>query len=275
MIDAAQKLTVKHDANGVFTDHSQDSADYLRDDYSVTLDAATDYLYIGYSKPFGSFYTHFTTPNASTNEFTAEIFDGTTWNTVSISDETKGFTRSGFMFFAKAGMKAETIDGKEAFYIRLRPDVTHTATDIRGLNLVFSSDSVLKEEFFEIGNSSLLPAGENSHISTHVASRNMIIQRLRNKGYLTADGVTVEKLDQWDLIDIFEVRQAATFLALSKIFFNLSDQVDDHWWIKYREYSNKFEESMRLSELSIDSNNDGIDNVDETTKSIRVFRWRR
>lgn len=277
MINPKTKLSVLHDDNSVFTDHSESAADYIRDDFSLDLSSTEDYLYLGYSKPFSASYAALTTANTNANTLAAEYWDGDSWESLDLTDESKGLTRSGFLFWTKPSDWASTsVNSESAYWIRLRPSADHSATDVRGVNIVYSDDTMLKSEFFEIDNSNLLPPGENSHITKHTSARNEIVQRLTNMGYLTIDASnTQDSLDQWDLIDIFEVRQASTYLALSKIFFNLSDSIDDHWWNQYLSYKAKYEEAFKLSVLSIDSDNDGIDEDDEVQAPMRVFRWKR
>jgi hypothetical protein len=276
MIDSRTKLTVLHDDNSVFAEYTKQAVDYTRDPFTLSLVSAEDYLYIGYSKPFNACFVSLETANTNPNELTAEYNDGTTWVSLDLHDETNGLVRSGFITWDKTNMKSATVDSKAAYYIRIKPSADHSATTVRGLNLVFSDDSSMKTEFFEIDDASLLPSGENSHITTHVAARNMIIQQLRNQGYIKDNTTTGEaNMNQWDLHDIYEIRQGAMYLGLSKIFFNLSDSVDDNWWQKYREYNDKYEEAMRLARLSFDLNDDGLESEDEQVRRAQPFRWNR
>lgn len=276
MVDSRTKLTIFHDDNSVFADHTDELSDFLRDNISMTLVSAEDYLYIGYRKAFGSIYSELVTANTNANTFTAEYWNGTAWTSVSLHDETQGFTRSGFMTWDKSSMASTTVNSVDKYYLRLKPSADHSSTSVRGINLVFTDDSALKSEFFEIDNSNLLPSGESSHISTHVASRNHIIQSLRNLGYIrTNTAGTDENIDQWDLHDIYEIRQASMYLTLSKIFFTLSDSVDDHWWAKYKEYQHKYEEAFRLAKFSVDSDDDGVEDVSEIEESFKTQRWSR
>jgi len=279
MIDPKSKFTVQHDDNSVFVNITEDAADLTRDNFNLELIAAEDYLYVGLRKPFGTMYVEMVTPNINVNTLAAEIHDGTSWVSVELTDGSKGMTRSGFMTWDKTDMKAQTINSIEKFYIRLRPSADHSPSVVRGINLVFADDSAMKSEFIEIDNSNLLPTGEISHIGTHVASRNYILHHLRNhyvKTESSLDTATInEKINQFDMIDIFEIREAALFLSLSKIFFNLSDNPDDHWWMKYREYQDKFEEKMTIARLSIDLDNDGIDDVEEKQLQYKPTRWAR
>jgi len=275
MIDSRTKLTVFHDDNSSFVDYSDLAVDYMRDPFTVTVVSAEDYLYFGYSKPFNATYVELDSPGSISNEYTIELYDGSGWATVDARDETQGMTRSGFITWEKGDMNAVEVNSVSAYYIRLKPSVDQGSTTIRGINLVFSDDQQMKQEFFEITNTSLLPNGENSQITKHVASRNAIMQMLRNQGYVKVNGSTGEEnINQWDLHDITEIRQAATFMALSKIFFNLSDSVDDNWWHKYREYQSKFSTMFALAKLKLDDDDDGaVDEVEK--KAFQIKTWNR
>jgi hypothetical protein len=277
MIDPLSKLTVLHDDNGSFSNHTENAADYLRDTFNMSLHATEDYLYLGYMKPFNSAFLAFAAANINANTLTAQYYDGSSWVSLDLTDESKGMTRDGFLFWNKELMKATTISGINKFYIRLRPSATHSATVVKGINLIFADDNALKQEFFEADHQDLLPPGETSHLVNHVGARNSLLQMLRNKGYIKqTDGSTQQQnITQWDLMDLFETKQAAVMLTLSKIFFMLSDSQEDTWWAKYKEYQDKFEESFQLVLLAIDSNNNGLTEVQEANEPFRVQRWLR
>jgi len=275
MIDKRIKLTVMHDDNSSFTDYSDLAVDYLRDPFDLTMVSAEDYLYIGYSKPFNSTYVELEVPNTVSNQFTIELYDGSGWATMDANDDTNGMVRSGFISWEKGDMALTEVNSVSAYYIRLKPSVDHSQTTVRGINLVFSDDQMMKQEFFEIDNSNLLPPGETSHITKHVASRNNIMQLLRNQGIIKTNSTTGEEnINQFDIHDIFEMRQAATYMALSKIFFNLSDSQEDNWWSKYIEYQNKFKSMFALAKLSIDTDDDGVKEESEK-KVFQTKRWNR
>jgi hypothetical protein len=275
MIDPNSKFTVLFSDNAVFSNLSDSCADLTRDNINIQMVAAEDKLYIGLHKPFNSLFVELVTPNVTANSFTVELWNGTMWASVATSDETKGWTRSGFMLWDSEGMESTAVNTITKYYIRLTPSVNHSATVLRGINLVFSDDNAMKSEFFEISNSNILPAGEVSHIGTHVASRNYIIHQLRNHYTKTDSAGVVEKINQFDLFDVFEVREAATFLSLAKIFFNLSDNQEDHWWLKYREYQDKYEQKMIMARMTIDQNDDGIADSSEKQRQFNPVRWAR
>lgn len=279
MIDPKSKFTVILDDNGVFSHLTEDMSDLTRDNTTIQMVSTQDKLYVGFTKPFNTLYVELFTPNTTVGSFAVEIFDGSTWVSTSLTDNTKGFIRSGFMSWDKTTMKATNVNSVNKFYIRLTPSVNHSSTVIRGINLIFADDSDLKSEFFEIQNSNILPTGEVSHIGTHVATRNYIIHSLRNHySKLVSSETTftsLEKINQFDLIDIFEIREAAIFLSLSKIFFNLSDNPEDHWFLKYKEYLDKYEQKIIVARLSIDQNNDGVDDANEKQEQFNPVRWAR
>lgn len=276
MIDDRIKLTVMHDDNSSFVDVTESAGDYIRDSFSLTMIAAEDYLYVGFRKAVSNIYIELEAPNVNANTLSAEIWDGTAWVAASISDETKGLTRSGFISWDKSVMNETDVNSVSMYWIRVKPSVDHSATTVRGINLVFSDDNSLKQEFFEIDNSNILPNGETSHISKHVASKNHIIQRLRNLKYIKTNSSTgAENLDQWDLHDIYEIKEASKFLTLSKVFFNLSDSIDDNWWQKHVMFQEKFEQMFDLAKLSIDLDDDGVEDADEKLTQRSPQRWSR
>jgi hypothetical protein len=279
VIDPRSKFKVLYDDNGSFSDLSDNAADLTRDNFSLTMVATEDYLYIGLHKPFKAAYVELVTPNVNVNTFTAQIWDGSAWVSTSLTDESKGWTRSGFMYWDSSDMESTTVNSVAKYYMRLRPSANHSATVLRGINLIFADDSALKSEFFEIQNSNILPAGEVSHIGTHIATRNYILHDLRNHYLKRSTEVSnegmLEKINQFDLLDIFEIREAAVFMSLSKIFFNLSDNQEDHWWAKYREYMDKFEQKMKFARLSIDDNDNGAAEVQEVQRQFNPVRWAR
>lgn len=276
MINPKAILTVKHDENGTFNDYTAQAKDYLRDPFTIALASSTDYLYIGLYKPFKSMYVELSTPNTTPNELSAEIFVDGAWQSAEISDETNGLTRSGFLIITQGEPGETTVDGTVGFYVRLRPSQDHVATEVRGINLVFADDASLKQEFLEIDNENLLPPGESSHIGSHIAARNHIMQKLRDIGYIKRNDQTgYEDITQFDLLDIFEIKQAAVYFALSRIFFNLSDNPEDHWWVKYRDYQDLFEKTKWPARLTVDTDDDGVVDNNEKKAQRRNMRFTR
>ena len=271
MIDSRLRLSVFHDDNGTFSDKTEQAVDFSRDNFSTTLNATEDYLYIGFYKPINNVFVEMVTANTNANTLAFEYYNGTTWAELTARDLTAGFTRSGYMVWSKPTDWAETeIDETEMYWVRVRPSVTHSATTFGGVNLVFADDYDLQQEFPDVLTSGFVPADASSHIKTHVGVRNQIIQDLRARGYLklTAAGQW-QNITPWDLLDIEEIKQCAVYLALSKIFFIYSDAANDIWMTKSREYASKYTAGIQGVKLTVDGNDDGVSTANERKSQVR------
>jgi hypothetical protein len=262
MIDKRMNLTVKHDDNGTFTDYSHKTGTYGRDAVTITITTAEDDLYIGFNKPISAVYIDITSTATGESTPTFEYYNGTAYASVTgVSDDTYGLDRSGFIRWDRelTNHAVSTVDGSELYWYKLNPGTDRTSLVISGINLVFSDDYELSLEQPYISDTEFL-GNESSHIKTHAAVRNEIIQKFRNKNYIKIDPVTgdFEDITVWDLLDYDEVRMAATYLALSKIYFQLSDNPEDVWAIKSSAYEDKFEKFINIARLSVDTNDDGI-----------------
>ena len=280
MIDNRIKLEIHEDNNSVFTDHSIDAVDFQRDTFTTTLATGTDFLYIGFYKPVNAVYAEISTVNTNASTFTIEAWDGDSWESVEHRDETRGFTRSGFITWDRQSPVVSddqtTVNSVKTEWIRISTDVTHSATVFDGFNLVFADDESLKVEFPNITDPRILPTGASSNIMHHVAARDTIVQDLRTGGYIKYDSNNVlENVTQWDLLDVYEIKEAAKFLALSKIFFILSDDIEDNWWHKHQEYNNLYKRTMQMARLTFDTDDDGVEDSSENLAAFKSIRFSR
>lgn len=266
MIDLNSKLTVQHSKSGVFTDLSNEASSYDKD--LVTLDhvAATDYLYIGFRKPISSVYLKHNTEYDDGGLLTAEYYNGSTWASLSdLNDDTFAFKRSGFIRWSleQANQSTNTVNSTALYWYRFKSSVNRDDIIIAGINLVFADDYDLSLEQPLINDADF--RGElTSHILIHVAVRNEILQKFKNNDYIKQDSTGRNRdINCWDLHDISEVRQAAVFLALSKIYENMSDSPEDVWTKKASTYFSKYEEMINVARLSLDLNDDGVEQPTE------------
>lgn len=273
MIDSRAKLNVLKVSNET-ANLTDLAADYLRDPFDFDLESS-EFLYIGLYKPFGAAFVEMDVPAETETTASFEYYDGSNWQNLQVQDETRKFTRSGFLFWDKNKLEKNTIGGLDNYWIRARVESQPLNVVMRGINILFTDTQRMKQEFFEIDNANLLPNGQSSHIATLVATRNQIIDRLRRTGYQKqADGdARPQMINAWDMLDVFEIREAATALALSKIFLNLSSSQDDHWWSKYQTFTDRYNEMIRIAHLSVDKSDDSDDN--QVQKRIQGFRWTR
>lgn len=276
MLRTRNKLTVFHDDNSSFSDYSNEALDFDRDTISITLNQSEDYLYIGFYKPINAFFVELGTANTNAGAFTGEFYNGTAWASLSgLHDDTKSFTRSGFITWDRNQTDEDntTVNSTDKYWYRFRPSVTHSATVINGLNIVFADDQDLKREFFEI--SEFLPSGESSFILTHVACRDHIIQVLRNSGFEKRNASSLrEDITPFDILELGEIKLAATYLALSKIFSNIQDDDEDIWRQKSQDYLSLYSKAQKNGFLSIDYDDDGIKDIGERVQrfDVRIVR---
>ena len=267
-------FSVIHDDNSTQIDYTQDAKSFIKDTFSTTLIAAEDYLYVGLYKPFERFYCDFETANTNANDLDVEFWNGSTWTNVSnLVDDTKGFTRSGFVSFDKNTDLWETlasIGGVTRYWLRIKPDADHSATTFNGIGIVFSDDDDLKEEFWEI--SSFLPTGESSFIAKHQSARNDIVQEIRNRGsFKKASGQQSQHITEFDFINpVEEIKQASKYLALHKIFNNISDDTEGKLFQLSEYYKEKFKSAFSIYFLSLDVDDDGKNDTVEVLNVRRV-----
>lgn len=264
------------DDNSSFSDNSLDLNNYLQDDVSLSWVALEDAQYIGLYKPFYNLYFELTTAASASPSLSIEYWNGSAWSALSVRDETKDLSRSGFIRWDRelTDWAATTVNSESAYYIRLTASVDFTVT-YRGINIVFANDNDLTAEQADVV-TRYKASGDSSMIRYHVAARNEIIQSLRNSGYLTQQTLSENpnQITQWDLLDIDEPRQAAKFLALSKIWFDVSNETDDKSWQKYKENYSHFGSAYKLFFQSLDSDDDGVQDQSEKMKmrTLRILK---
>lgn len=240
-----------------------------RDNQTLTFTTLEDYFYIGFSKPINAVYWDIIAEPSDAHDShdisTVEYWNGA-WTAVSdLSDDTLGLHRAGFIRWDKdvTDQVENTVDSSTMYWYRINSNEDRVNVEISGINLVFSDDYELSLEQPYISNSEFLGA-EDSHIKTHQAVKKEIIQKFRNKNYtkIDSDG-NPQDINVWDLHDIDEIGLAATYLALSKIYFQMSDNPEDVWGSKSKVYEDKFNKYINIARLSLDTNDDGVEDSGE------------
>ena len=270
MLRVKNILTILDDDNASFSNYSNEAVDYDRDTFTATFDSSTSYLYVGFYKPISVVFIELGTVNTNAASLSGEYYNGTTWVSLDgLYDETAALTRSGFIQWDRNQIDEEVveIDSIEKYWYRFRPTVTTSAIVFKGINIVFSDDNDLKREYFEA--SEFLPTDETSHILTHVAVRDHIIQYLRNSGHFTQSNSTgsVNDITAFDLLDIGQIKLAATYLALSKIFLSVQDSTEDVHLEKSRHFMSLYNSAISTFYLDIDQDDDGVEDESERLSS--------
>jgi hypothetical protein len=175
-----------------------------------------------------------------------------------VTDDTKGLSRSGFIRWEKDifdTWQAQLVNGESRFWLRLTFSTDFTA-DLAGLNLIFANDDDLSQVQRDIDRYRF--SGDSDFIAYHVNAREEILQSLRNSGYTTRlQTESPNDLTQWDLLNIEQVRNAAKYLALANIMFDVSANEGDKYYQKWRDYKGMFGEAFRLYLLWLDRDDDG------------------
>jgi len=227
---------------------------------SVILETSlTEYLYFGRETPFRSIFLAFLTSVPC--QFELQIYNGSTWESTSdLIDDTLSFSRSGFIMLPKSlSLIPSLFNGKTQYWMRIKFLEAKTLS-ILALNILFSNDSDLKREFFPISGADF-KLGASNYFLIHEAVRDYIVQFFRIKGIVKSP---------WDFAEIEEVRLAAVYLSLSKIFLSVSDNQEDNWAIKGYSYDKKGEALLKTVSLTfIDT--EGV----ETKSNFKVGRCYR
>ena len=266
-------LSVLIDDNGSFIDESQNARDFLRDPIALNIVAAEDFIYVGLYKKFNSIYAEVNDSTAASS-ISFEFSNGSGFSALDVRDDTKAFSRSGFVKWERdqESWIEQNVNGETLFWIRLSFGADFTA-NLSGLNLVFSDDNDLRQVQRDIDDFKF--KGDASFIAYHVGAREEIIQSLRNSGYTTRlNSNPKEDLTQWDILNIEQINNAAKYLTLSNIMFDVSTNEDDKYYQKWRDYKGMFGESFKLYLLWLDTNNNGkLDEQEQNfNRNTRLFK---
>ena len=274
------------DTMGNFVDLSDSLWTYQRDTEMVTL-TTTDKLWIGFEKPINSIYPYFNTLSSVANALSIKYFDGTNYvDTTGLYDDTKGFTRNGFIrwdtnqnqatpnsFSIDSDQVVSTVNGLEQYWYELTVSMDTSQMVIQGLNLIFSDteDLKLEEPNIESIIGTVLPT--NGDIMVYEAVMLDIVKALRAQPitrfvFDTERDVRREPINQWDVLNIEALNAAARNLTLSKIYFLSSTQPNDVWAQKADYYRTRYEGFFSSALLSIDYLGTGQEQVNDPSIQI-------
>lgn len=273
-MDLRTKLNVIYSDGGVETNFSKQAHDFKRDTFQVTL-TTDDFVYIGYHKSINALYVAMTQLNTITSSLSFEYYSDSGWSTLDVCDDTTALTRNGFITWDRIEDAADLIvGGIEACWVRFAANDNIDPVTFQAINLIFADDNDMCDEVPSLVDPCFYPQGQSSHLLQHVATKNYIMSRLRSLGYIKNTSSGEQNINEWDVLDIFELKQAAVYHSISQIYFNLSDDTDDQYWVKYKEYFEKFEEAFSLGQLRIDLDDDGMVDLNEK-RPIKTVRWAR
>lgn len=234
------------------------------------LDFTTAPLFIGFHKPLKSIYVELQS-RIAVDSLEVEFWNGSAFAAMSgIEDETEGLTKSGPIRFSNEEQLKHDFDssGKELYWIKITPSNNPALVGIFGINLVLSND---KDFGFVPNILDYLPDNLNSWIGFHEEARNTIVQTIRNSGKKIYQHETLEtrQVDQFDLLQIDEFRNASKYLALHLIFDFLSKGEDDHYSVKSKRFLERYEQALNSNLMTVDLNDNG--QIDEGENSAVQF----
>lgn len=276
MINPSSVLTIfNEDTLGNFFDYSTAAADPSADTFALGLGTLST-LYIGYEKPINAVYFALSgNLNVTGGEIVVEYWAGTMWKSLTVLDQTRFFNRSGMISWtAPSDSVPVTINGATKHFISIYGTASAVNVQAQYVGLVFSDDTDIGLEYPSVLKECYYPQNQTNFLAYHVSAKNYIMSELLRRGYTKIVDGTKQPINEWDVLDIHELRQAALYYAMSQIFFNLSDNSSDNYWQKYLEYKGKFDQAFNLGTLRIDQDNDGALDPEED-QPMKSFRWIR
>lgn len=250
-----------------FADVSIEMNNYDIDDVNYAMTNDQDYIYIGLYKNFKNIYIE-TVSQAIPNTVKFEYWDGAAWVKLNVLDETKSLSRPGFVTWETLLNEVE-INNISKFYIRMTGTVTGV---LAGTNMVFANDNDLTEKYRQIND---YLGDDSTFIALHQSSRKDIVQDIRNRGNVKVSSIdgSISDLTVWDFLRPGQLRNAAAYLCLSKIFAGISDSSDGKFFQLSNSFKKKYKESLETFLLTVDKADDGVeDGVDqyESVKRARI-----
>lgn len=254
------KLKVNHSN----IDYTQKMDDFTND--PIEFDFNESDLFIGFHKKIKEIYIELEA-RSDESEISVSAWDGSSWVIINdLEDATFGLTQSGSVKWPEPTPNyKQNLDGSgEKFWVKLSFVSLPTLVGINGINITLSSD---KDLSFVPNIFDFLPEASSSFIAFHQEARNMIVQMLRNSGkkistydnYLNNNLIIeTRQVDQFDLLNVEEFRNASKYLALHLIFDFISKSNDDVFFQRSVRFYERFLESYNSNFVSIDGNNNGI-----------------
>ncbi|MGB0452601.1 MAG: hypothetical protein ACPGJV_02720 [Bacteriovoracaceae bacterium] len=262
-------FSVLHFNGTTYQDNSLAAGDFGGVSFDSTLLIASELL-VGLYKPFRFFYVEIKTPHTVNANISFEYFDSESndWKELSVLDETLGLTQSGFVQLVNLPESwiNNEVDSLSKYWIRIKTDTDLDLLEVQGLGIVFSNDADLIEEKSDI------VTDDNrgkSWILKHQAARKDIVRIVRSwSNKKTEDEIKFEDINEYDL-RLDQVRNASKYLTLSKIYKNdLSGSNEDSYFHSAIGFQKNSNESLRQDLISIDLNDDGIEDANEDSPVV-------
>lgn len=247
MQDLNDKLTVLHTVDGVaFEDFSMSAFSFSKGTFEVS-----NTLYVGFRKPLNSLFISVTSGSPDDSDMDAEYWNGTSWTALELHDQTEALSASDFVRWVSPADQATTsVSGKSLYWVRLNLLLDSPVT-LSGIGPLLCSEEDLREVDYNLDEES------PKILKAMVAARNLIAKEMQ--------------VSPWDILNLPDVSDAATFLSLSNVYFNQSDRDDDHYAGLAKAYLSRYSALKPKLGIAIDQNDNGVADDGEKVRSTVVY----
>jgi hypothetical protein len=246
MQDLKDKLTVLHTTDGVaFADKSADAFDLLRGSLTVSV-----MFYVGFRKPVNTLFFAVPTSNSNAGTWTVSYYDGT-WKALDAHFDSPSFTESGFVRWLEPASETSIATGGKTLYWYKFTHSTSSSVSLSGIGPLLCSAHDIEDLDFNVDEPS------DTKLKAMVAARNYMCKEMQ--------------ISAWDLLNVPDVSDAATFYALYVLYSNRSDRPDDHYAILASDYLEKYKALKSKVAVTIDRDDDGKQDDGERQTSRTVY----
>jgi len=128
-----------------YTDNTDEANSVDGDEFELFVEGNTDdYTYLGSPHKFSKFYVNLHTVGVG-GTMVAAYYNGSTWVSLSLTDDTSNLTASGYISFTLPNaFEKATVNGVEAYYVRLHPSVAFS-TNPKVLQISIDNDYVINK----------------------------------------------------------------------------------------------------------------------------------
>lgn len=259
------------------TDISFEMGSFSTDEVDFELTAAQTFK-VGFRKPVALFYVELSTPNTIPAKLTATYDNADGNQSLIIRDETRGFTRSGFISFDRPEDIVNTSElGLEKMYINIKTDVDlSVGTKLKGLGIVFCNN----QDLIDIRANAISKLNDgNSLIGKIALARDHIIDEMNQQGNFKvikdssstlSSGVKLSEINEFDILSVDSIRLAAAYKAMALFFLEeKSDANEDKWQVQGDRFDTTAGERIASYFMNLDLDDDGIeDDIEVNTTSV-------
>lgn len=261
------------------TDISNEMSSFSTDEVDFELTPAQT-LRVGFRKPFALIYFELSTPSTASAKLTATYENEDGNQSLEIIDETKGFTRSGFIKFKRPEDIVETeASSIKKMFVEIKTDIAlDPGTKLKGVGVVFCNN----QDLIDIRSNVIdkLNKGESligkislakDHIIREMNARGNIKIKTDPTGSLTS-GSYIDEVNEFDFFNIEQMRLACAYKALALFFLEeKSDKEGDKWEAQGMRYEVTAGELLDAYVSRIDIDDDGKEDLDELNQTTTTM----